>query len=433
MKCRLLLSGVLIIGLSLNSSAQFLIDMIDTTQAEGKGLYMMYNTHDHLTITGYMQPQFQWAQEKGQKSYNGGDFPTHSDSRFMLRRGRVKLDYAHFTDNGLPVAQVVFQFDGTERGVFIRDFYGRFFENKFQLFTATTGMFARPFGYEVNLSSMNRESPERGRMSQILMKTERDLGFMVSMEPRKKSHPLRNFKIDAGIFNGQGLAAPNEFDSYKDFIARVSLKPLQVSRVLQVSGGLSLLEGGLVQNNQYVFTQGSEKGSGYTFDSSQANIGAKAPRKYYGADIQTRFKHGWGSTEIRGEYWCGTQTGGRNTSETPAELFGPREPYYIRPFNGAFVYFLQNIINKKHQLGLKYDWFDPNTKISGMEVGRQTPVNGLGDVKFSTLTVGYNFYMTDNTKIMFWYDIIRNEETSLDGYTTDVRDNVFTCRVQFKF
>ena len=44
-----------------------------------------------------------------------------------------------------------------------------------------------------------------------------------------------------------------------------------------------------------------------------------------------------------------------------------------------------------------------------------------------------NFYMSENTKIMFWYDILRNEETSLDGYTTDVRDNVFTCRVQFKF
>src|SRR5688572_2936119 len=192
MKCRLLLCVVMVVGMSLTSSAQFLIDMIDTTKAEGKGLYMMYNTHDHLGITGYMQPQFQWAQEKGQNSYNGGDFAPNSDSRFMLRRGRVKLDYAHFSDDGLPIAQVEFQFDGTERGVFIRDFYGRFFENRFQLFTATTGMFARPFGFEVNLSSMNRETPERGRMSQILMKTERDLGFMVSMEPRKKSHPLRN-------------------------------------------------------------------------------------------------------------------------------------------------------------------------------------------------------------------------------------------------
>ena len=147
----------------------------------------------------------------------------------MLRRGRVKLDYAHFSDDGLPVAQVVFQFDGTERGVFIRDFYGRFFENKFQLFTATTGMFARPFGYEVNLSSMSRETPERGRMSQALMKTERDLGMMVSMESRKKNHPLRFLKVDLGVFNGQGLAAPGEFDSYKDFIGRVALKPYQLS------------------------------------------------------------------------------------------------------------------------------------------------------------------------------------------------------------
>ncbi|HSB92607.1 MAG TPA: hypothetical protein VLC28_05795 [Flavitalea sp.] len=433
MNPRFLLTVVMIVCLSSTARSQFLIDMIDTTQAEGKGLYMMYNSHDHLSISGYMQPQFQWGQEKGQKSYNGGDFAPYSDSRFMLRRGRIKLDYAHFTNNGLPVAQVVFQFDGTERGVFIRDFYGRFFENKFQLFTATTGMFARPFGYEVNLSSMSRETPERGRMSQILMKTERDLGFMVSMEPRRKNHPLRFLKFDLGVFNGEGLTAPNEYDSYKDLISRLSLKPFSLSRNVQVSGGLSLLQGGLVQNNQYVFTQGTGKGSAYTFDSSQSNIGAKAPRKYYGADIQTRLKHGWGNTEFRAEYWGGTQTGRRNNSETPSELLGPLEPYYIRPFNGAFIYLLQNIVNKKHQLGVKYDWYDPNTSISGNQVGAQGVVNGQGDVKYSTVTFGYNFYMTENTKIMLWYDIVRNEHTSLPGYTTDVRDNVFTCRVQFKF
>ena len=165
----------------------------------------------------------------------------------------------------------------------------------------------------------------------------------------------------------------------------------------------------------------------------KSNVGAKAPRKYYGADIQTKIKHGWGYTEFRAEYWWGTQTGTRGSAETPAELLGPLQPYFIRPFNGAFFYFLQNIINERHQVGLKYDWYDPNTKISGTMIGNQLPANSLGDIKFSTITVGYNFYITQNTKIMFWYDIIRNEETSLPDYTADVRDNVFTCRVQFKF
>lgn len=433
MKSRILALLVLCLMCHSAARAQFLIEMIDTTDARGKGLYLTYKKHDHLGITGYMQPQYQFGQEKGQKSYNGGDFAARANNRFMLRRGRVRFEYDHFTDAGLPVSQVVFQFDGTERGVVIRDFYGRFFENKFQMFSATTGMFARPFGYEVNLSSMNRESPERGRMSQILMKTERDLGGMVSLETRKKNHPLRFLKVDAGVFNGQGLAAPGEFDSYKDFISRVALKAYPLSSHVTLSAGLSLLRGGVAQNNKYVYTQPGLKSAPFVIDSSEANVGAKLPRKYNGADAQLKFKNDWGVTEFRAEYWWGTQPGTKSSSETPAELLGASQPYFIRPFNGAFFYYLQNIINKKHQLGLKYDWYDPNTKLSKEQIGTTSTLQSVGDIKFSTMSFGYNYYMTENTKIMFWYDVIRNEHTSVAGYETDLRDNVFTCRVQFKF
>src|SRR5205823_13696455 len=135
-------------------------------------------TANEFRISRYIQPQFQYIQEKGAKSYDGGDFPAKSNNRFMLRRGRIRFDYSRVNKENKPFLQVVFQFDGTERGVFIRDFWGRVFENKWGLFSFTGGMFARPFSYELNLSSAERESPERGRMSQILMKTERDLGAM---------------------------------------------------------------------------------------------------------------------------------------------------------------------------------------------------------------------------------------------------------------
>ena len=52
----------------------------------------------------------------------------------MIRRGRIRFDYAHFNEEGLPQAQVVFQFEGSERGVAIRDFWGRYYENKFNYF-----------------------------------------------------------------------------------------------------------------------------------------------------------------------------------------------------------------------------------------------------------------------------------------------------------
>jgi hypothetical protein len=414
-----------------STRSQFLMDMVDTSTEVGKGMLSIYKKFDRVNISGYMQPQFQVAQEKGIPSYSGGDFPPQVNNRFMFRRGRIRFDYAHFTDTGQAALQFVFQFDGTERGVFIRDFWGRIFENRFELFSLSAGMFARPFGYELNRSSSDRESPERGRMSQILMKTERDLGAMVSFEPRKRKHPLRYIKWDAGIFNGQGLAAPNEFDSHKDFITRLSLKPYPVSKNLFFSMGLSYLNGGLFQSNRYVYSMETKGAKNFNLDSSMSNIGKIAPRKYYGADAQLRLNHAWGNTELRVEYWMGKQTATEATSETPTELL--TEPYYIRKFDGAFVYLLQNIINNRHQLGVKFDWYDPNTDVEGDEIGNGGSNINATNIKYSTLSVGYNYYMNVNLKLFLWYDFIKNESTSLSEFQGDVRDNVFTCRLQFEF
>src|SRR5688572_9832194 len=263
--------------------AQFLVDMIDTTDTSEKGLWAVYSKTDHLQIIGYFQPQFQVAQSKGVKNYSGGNFSDHSNNRFMIRRGRIRFDYAHFNATGQPQAQLVFQFDGSERGVVIRDFWGRYYENKLQMFAFTAGMFARPFGYELNLSSGDRETPERGRMSQILMRTERDLGMMATFEPRKKTNPLRRLKFDAGVFNGQGLTGPEEYDSYKDFISRISLKPYNISNTVTLAAGLSFFEGGIVQNSNSIYRMSRINGAkDFTVDSSISNIGKKAPRKYRG-------------------------------------------------------------------------------------------------------------------------------------------------------
>jgi hypothetical protein len=436
----LLLSSVLqrlfivaaLLCITASVKAQFLNDMIDTSTAVGKGILQLYKKFDRIYFTGYIQPQFQVAQEKGAHSFSGGDFGPNVNNRFTLRRGRIRLDYARMNKNEQLSVYFVFQFDGSERGVFIRDFWGRIFENKWQNFAFTMGMFARPFGYEVNLGSADRESPERGRMSQTLMKVERDLGAMVSFEPRRPDHPLRHLKIDAGFFNGQGLNATAEYDSYKDFITRVSLKPYPVTKELLLSGGLSYFNGGLFQNTQYTYQMaGDANGKFFVVDSSLNNVGRKAPRRYYGADMQWKWKHPHGNTEIRAEYWRGTQTASAGTTETPAALLS--EPYYVRKFDGAFIYLLQNVVNTQHQLGVKYDWYDPNTKVKGEEIGRAGNNINATNIKYTTLSFGYNYYINENVRLMFWYDIVKNEKTSLAGYTGDLKDNVFTTRLQFRF
>lgn len=415
-----------------NARAQFLMDLVDTTKDMGKSMLSIYKKFDNVRIGGYMQPQFQVAETQGAKSYAGGDFLPKVNNRFMLRRGRLRFDYIHLTKNEAPALQFVFQFDVTERGVFMRDFWGRIFENKYKLFSFTTGMFARPFSYELNLSSSDRETPERGRMSQILMKTERDLGAMLSLDSRRNDNLFKYLKIDAGIFNGPGLTAPADFDSHKDLITRVALKPFPVNKSLKVSAAVSYLNGGLLQNNKYLYKTTSQ-GAGYSVDSSSANEGNIAPRKYYGADMQLKFTTPAGTTELRGEFIKGTQTGTRNSSETPSALFTGSDGHYIRKFNGAYFYLLQNLFSPKHQLVIKYDWYDPNTDVSEDRIGTTGTNFTVADIKFSTLGFGYNFYINPNLRLVLYYDNVRNERTALSGYTSDTKDDVFTFRMQFRF
>ena len=422
---------IFFIGFIYSTQAQFLVDLIDTNSTEEKGLWAIYRKTDHLQISGYFQPQFLIAQSKGTKTYAAGDFADNSNSRFMMRRARIRFDYAHFSQDGLPQAQVVFQFDGTERGVVIRDFWGRVYENRWQLFSFTTGMFARPFGYEVNMSSGDREAPERGRMSPVLMRTERDLGAMVTFEPRRSSK-LKLLKFDIGVFNGQGLTATEEFDSYKDIIARLSLKRYQLLPNLSLTGGASILEGGLVQVTPQRYTL-SDNGvtKNFVLDSSTSNIGAKAPRKYRGVDAQLRLKHGWGKSELRAEYWWGTQTGYAEESNTPSTPLD--KPFFIRKFDGLFLYFLQDIVNEHNQLLFRYDFYDPNRKIGGETIGNPDLRFAAGDIRYHQFGLGYIHYFNDHLKFLAWYDFVRNEKTSLEGFEEDLKDNILTLRVQYEF
>ena len=392
---------------------------------------------ENLNISGYMQPQFQVAQSDGAQSYAGGNFSQYSRSRFMLRRARVKIDYLLRTKSNFPKALFTFQIDATERGVIVRDMFIRVFETKSNTLAMTAGFFARPFGFEVNLGSSYRETPERGRMSQILMPGERDLGVMFSFEPQSRSHKLYHLKLDAGFFNGQGASGTTDFDSHKDYISRLTIKPYKINKT-ELSGGLSLLLGGWKNGTKYIYEDGTNINGDKIFvvDSNSSNLGRSAPRHYYGADVQFKIHHQWGETEWRAEHWFGTQPGTATSTTNPGTLpnsNGLAVPTYIRHFNGSFFYFLQNIINTKHQLVLKYDWYDPNIKVSDTEIGKTGTNFTSADIKYNTLGVGYVYYFNPQTKITFYYEFVKNENTMLTGYTTDQKDNVFTCRLQFRF
>ena len=416
--------------------AQFLMDMVDTTKNMGKGLLGLYKKYDNLKIGGYIQPQFQMAGSEGIKSYEGGDFGSQVSNRFMLRRSRIRIDYINFgsKERTGPGVQIVFQFDANERTFTVRDVWGRIFENRYKLFSFTTGMFARPFSYELNYSSSDRESPERGRMSQILMKGERDLGVMFSFEARREIGFLTKMKLDVGLFNGQGINATGDFDNIKDLISRIALKPLRLSNNITLSAGASTLQGGLMQNTKYKYFTGTKNGILTTMvDSAAGNLNGISPRKYWGADVQLKIKNRVGFSEFRAEYAFGQQTGTASSSETPIGLLTGTDGFHVRKFNGAYFYYVQNLFSLKRQLVLKYDWYDPNIIVKGNDIGVAGSNLTMANIKYNTLGFGYVNYVTENIKLILYYARVINEKTQLKGYTADLRDDVMTFRLQFRF
>jgi opacity protein-like surface antigen len=95
------------------------------------------------------------------------------------------------------------------------------------------------------------------------------------------------------------------------------------------------------------------------------------------------------------------------------------------------------------QFILKYDVFTPNTDVSSTDIGATTPVGRValsaGDIKFTTLGLGWVYHWDSNVKFTFYYDMVTNDKVNanapaaLAAFKDDIKDNVFTVRMQYKF
>jgi hypothetical protein len=441
--------------------------LIDTS-AWFKDLGNLRNKYSGLSFTGYIQTQFQYADTAGATNFNGGNFQPSSNNRFYLRRARIRADYEKRNKDGYLKSYFVVQFDGTDRGVNARDMFGRLYENKYHNFILTMGLFNRPFGNELQYSSALRESPERGRMSQILMTVERDFGAMVSFAPQDANNKWRFLNVDLGIFNGQGLTSAGtgnlassvigEFDQYKDIIARISLKklPLNKAKTILLSAGISHLNGGWRGGSAYRFTNHTDTAGKQVF-SSEFNttfINGKTPRIYTGADFQLVFNRKHGSFELRAETIFGIQSAaysngnGSNSGSTvtpgiaPTKTIGTKtypDSISVRNFSGAYFYALYKFFDK-HQVFVKYDWYDPNTKVAGLDISSARGFS-KADIRFNTIGLGYIYYFNDNVKLVLYAENPMNEKTKIIdkqsdrviNYGKDIKDRTYTVRLQFRF
>lgn len=392
-----------------------------------------------IKISGYVQPQFRYTDLVNTPytigTYNGGAFPTWSKSQFQVRRGRVKVTY----DN--VVTQFVLQIDATQLGggipggVTVKDAYAMVLDPWTKNLGLQMGIFDRPFGYEISYSSSLRESPERSRMYQTLFPGERELGAKVFFAPQ--SGPLTFLRADVGLFNGSGPVA-NEFDNYKDIIGHLAVQlPLENSSIA-IDLGASGYFGKVRSQSSTVYSMGTTSAgvTGWVARGDTLNFGAGLDRQYLGADIQLYYDLPiLGGLILRGEYIAGDQPGTSSSSNSLSAI--PASSLYKRPFAGWYITYVQNL-GSNDQLVLKYDVFDPNTDVKASDFVSGSGLT-VGDIKYSTLGLGAIHHLDENVKFVLYWEVIRNEELtsapagSLAVYKEDVRDNVLTFRMQYKF
>lgn len=373
-----------------------------------------------LKVSGYIQPQFQYGEEDASLSVgaaNGNE--STSFNRIGIRRGRIKITY----DEG--IASVVFQLNMTEKGVGIKDAYLNLKEPWLGTNTLRVGVFGHPFGYEINQSSSSRETPERSLIFRTLFPEARDIGGMLIMQTAKTS-PLHFLKLEAGFFAGNGIK--QEIDNRKDFIGHLSADK-NISDNINLGFGLSYYNGGVYQGKENIY---SMLGKAFVLNSDDSNLGKFAKREYFGFDGQFNIISPVGKTKLRGEYLWGTQPGNISGSKSPNSSALATTDTYIRNFNGGYVMFVQDIGTTPFSAVLKYDWYDPNTKVAANEIGLND--TNKGDIDYRTFGLGFLWRVTNNVRLQAYYEFVNNEKSeSLSSYNKDLEDDVFTLRLQYKF
>ena len=400
-------------------------------------------------VSGYIQAQYQYAQTdadginfKLTQRRNAYETAELKDfGRFGLRRGRIKFTY----EDG--IASGVIQIDVTEKGissdrnvVMFKDVYLQIKDPWFGTNLLKAGVFDRTFGHEIAYSSSRRESPERSRIFQSLFPDERDLGVALTLQPPTSS-PLKIVKLEAGLFAGNGIKP--QFTNHLDFIGHLSVtQPIGYNTV--VSGGISAYVGGTLQQNEQMYVM---KNKIWVEDSNtKDNIGRYAKRQYVGFDVQFSTLTAAGLTCIRGEYIFG---------EHPGELSGPypfnfnglppATPVYMRKINGGYALITQDLGQSPLSVIIKYDWYNPNTGISGNEIGVSSGTNA-NDITKSNIGLGIYWRINPALRLTAYYDNVQNETTNqlqdtkdengkitAYGWDKKRKADVFTLRLQYKF
>ena len=373
-----------------------------------------------LKVSGYIQTQFQYGEKDASLKLGAvNENRDKSFNRIGIRRGRIKFVYEEGITSG------IFQLDITEKGVGLKDVYLNLKDPLFGTNALRTGIFDRPFGYEISYSSSRRESPERSTIFQTLFPDERDLGGMVILQASKTSS--WNFlKLEAGLFAGNGIK--QETDNRKDFIGHLSANK-NIGDNAKFGFGVSYYNGGVYQGTENIYTMQDKV---FVLNNDAYNKGEFAKREYIGFDGQLNMASHMGMTQLRSEYLLGTQPGSKSNSKSPNASTLSNTDTYIRNFRGGYAMLVQDLGTLPLSGVIKYDFYDPNIKVSKNEIGQNWTEKG--DIAYNTIGLGLLWRASNNTRLQAYYELVNNEKLeNHSGDKENLKDNVFTLRLQYKF
>jgi len=342
-----------------------------------------------IKVSGYIQAQFESYQEDLIKIND-------PNNTIYIRRARIKFTY-EATDG----IKFVLQPDFSTGNLSLKDAYAVVSIPKLKSLSLWAGQFNR-LNYEVEYSSSQREVMERSRMIRTLYPGEREIGLKLEYVPTQIP-----FKLQLAMLNGNfsGKEA-KDIDSRKDFMARATYSFKLPGAGIGIDAGVHGYYGSLMAKTKYVLNYENQ------MDSISISPGSYLDKQWIGGEIQLFFDL-LGGMSLKGEYIIG-----KNAFQGDSKT----NPYKIKNFAGYYAYFIKNI-GKKNQFVARFDYFDPNSKLSGDEAGK--------DIAYNTLALAWQYYLNDNIRMTLQYEIPWNETNSTTS--DELKDNVLGIRIQAKF
>ena len=400
-----------------------------------------------IKVSGYMQAQYQHFESLNAQPTN----------YLSLRRARLK-----FTYQAADGVKFLLQPDFLPGLVSLREAYVVLNDRWTKSFSLWMGKFNRP-NYEVEYSSGQLENLERSLIIRTLYPGEYALGAKLEYNP--ENTPVH---VQLALLNGNdGLTISNnagtnlnsnenkDFDNYKDVMIRATYN-LSLGSFGGLDFGASGYFGSLKSNALKTLS------SDYT-TIKDVNVGDAVQRNWFGGEFQL-FADVLGGMSLKGEYLAGKNA---SIGYSPVAASGstaaiPGVANFQNKFSGYYLYWIKNL-GKKNQFSFRYDYYDPNTDITGKDVTiakytsadattLKNRVSGKSDLATTTFGFALHHYFDDNIRISLNYDIVNNEKVSAAGlltenytkadgtvvkngldYSKNVNNNVLTFRIQAKF